>query len=96
MLKLLLKIWPALIPITVYIFWVLVIDRWLIQKILKKDDVIEGEKVEEKVVGEKSTEVKKPKETNGMFSLQNHCFVIILYMTLALGILILISLAFSK
>jgi hypothetical protein len=88
MLKLLLKIWPALIPITVYIFWVLVIDRWLIQKILKKDGVIEGEKV----VGEKSTEAKK----SGIFSLQNRCFVIILYMTLILGILILISFALSK
>lgn len=96
MLKLLLKIWPALIPIAVYVFWVLVIDRWLIQKILKKEEVIEGEKIQEKVVGEKSTEVKKPKETKGIFSLQNRCFVIILYMTLILGILILISFAFSK
>ena len=91
MLKLLLKIWPALIPITVYVFWVLVIENFLLKKLLKKSDVIEGEKVEEKLVGEKSTEIKKP----GMFSLHNRCFVIILYMTLALGILILISFAFS-
>jgi len=88
MLKLLLKIWPAFIPLMVYIFWVYVIDNFFLRKLLKKDDVIEGEKV----VGEKSTEVKKP----GIFSLHNRCFVIILYMTLALGILILISFAFTK
>jgi len=92
MLKLILKIWPALIPLMVYIFWVYIIENFLLKKLLKKSDVIEGEKVEEKVVGEKSTEVKKP----GVFSLHNRCFVIILYMTFELGILVLISMAFTK
>ena len=87
MLKLLLKIWPSLIPITVYVFWVLIIDRFLLPKLLKKKTTFEGEKV----VGEKSTEVKKP----AMFSLQNRCFVVILYMSLTLAILTLIVSAFS-
>ncbi len=85
LVKLFLKIWPALIPITLYIFWVFVIERFLIQKILKKNSVIEGEKV----VGERSTEVKLTR----IFSLQNQCFLLILYLTLVLGILTLIALA---
>ncbi len=85
MLKLLLKIWPSLIPITVYIFWVLVVEK-ILQKILKKKNVIEGEKI----VGEKTTEVKKV----GIFSLRNPCFVTILYMSLMLAILTLIASVF--
>ena len=74
-------------PIAVYIFWVYVIDRIVIAKLTKKKNIIEGEKV----VGEKSTEVKKP----GIFSLQNRCFVIILYISLSLAILTLIVTAIS-
>ena len=92
LLKFLLKIWPSFLPILVYIFWVYVIDGYLVPKLLKKKTDIEGEKVEEKLVGEKSTEVKTP----GKFSLQNRCFVIILYMTLILAILTLIATAFSQ
>jgi hypothetical protein len=88
MLKLILKIWPAFIPLMVYVVWVYIIDRVLLKKFLKKSDTFEGEKV----VGEKTTEVKKL----GVFSLQNRCFVIILYMTFALGILVLITFAFTK
>ena len=40
MLKLLLKIWPAFIPIIVYIFWVYVVEG----VVLKKEKIIEGEK----------------------------------------------------
>lgn len=87
MLKLLLKIWPALTPLLVYVFWVFVIDRFLLGKILKKKTQFEAEKI----VGEKSTEIKKP----GLFSLHNQCFVIILYLSLALAILTLIATAFS-
>lgn len=87
LIKFFLKIWPALIPITVYVFWVFVIDRFLIGKILKKKTQFEAEKI----VGEKSTEIKTP----GIFSLQNRCFVIILYMSLVLAILTLIATAFS-
>ncbi|MES2961333.1 MAG: hypothetical protein V4694_03005 [Pseudomonadota bacterium] len=85
MLKLLLKIWPAFIPIMVYIFWIYVVEGVILKKLLKKEEIIEGEKI----VGEKPG--KKP----GKFSLKNPCFVIILYMSLALAILILIAMAFS-
>ena len=85
MLRLLLKVWPALIPITIYILWVLVIKKFLIKKILRRSDYINGEKV----VGEKTTEKK-------IFSLQNHNFVITLYATFILAILTLIFSAFSK
>lgn len=88
LIKFLLKIWPAFIPLMIYVFWVLVIDRIVIAKLIKKKTDIEGEKV----VGEKTTKIIQP----GMFSLQNRCFVIILYMSLALTILSLISFAFSK
>lgn len=85
MLKLLLKLWPSLIPIAVYIFWVFVVEK-ILQKIFKKKNVIEGEKI----VGEKTTEIKKV----GIFSLKNHCFVVILYMSLILAILTLIASVF--
>jgi hypothetical protein len=88
MLRLLLKIWPALIPITIYILWVLVIDKILIKKILRRKDYIEGEKI----VGEKTTEAPEKK----MFSLQNRNFVITLYATFILAILTLIFSALSK
>jgi hypothetical protein len=81
-LKLLLKIWPALMPIMVYLFWVFVVEK-ISAKIFKKKDVIEGEKV----VGEKSTSSGKV----GIFSLQNRCFVTILYMSLILAILSLVA-----
>jgi hypothetical protein len=87
LIKFLLKIWPALIPIMVYIFWIYVIDRFLIPKILKKKTDIEGEKI----VGGKTTAVEKL----GVFSLKNRCFVVILYMSLVLAILTLITFAFN-
>jgi hypothetical protein len=92
MLKLLLKIWPAFTPIIVYILWVYVVEGLILKKILKKEEIIEGEKV----VGEKATQ--KPAENlakkAGKFSLKNRCFVTIVYMTLVLAILILITMAF--
>ncbi len=88
MLKLLLKIWPAFIPIIVYIFWVYVVEG----VVLKKEKIIEGEKI----VGEKTTQkpAENPAEKAGKFSLKNRCFVTIVYMTLVLAILILIAMAF--
>jgi hypothetical protein len=92
MLKLLLKIWPAFTPIIVYILWVFVVEGLILKKILKKEEIIEGEKV----VGEKTTQkiAENPVKKAGKFSLKNRCFVTIVYMTLVLAILILISMAF--
>ncbi|OFW80638.1 MAG: hypothetical protein A2887_00565 [Alphaproteobacteria bacterium RIFCSPLOWO2_01_FULL_40_26] len=87
MLKFLLKIWPGLLPITVYVFWVFVIEGFLFSRILKRKTEFEGEKI----VGEKSTEVKVP----GKFSLQNRHFVAVLYASLILAILTLIFSAFK-
>lgn len=87
MLKFILKIWPALLPITLYILWVLVIEKFLIKKILRRKEYIEAEKV----VGEKTTEFK-PKKA---FSLENKNFVIVLYASFILAILTLIFSAFK-
>lgn len=99
MLKLILKIWPALLPITIYILWVLVIERFL----LPKKKVIEGQF---KTVGEKSTSADEEQnlasETESTapslsqkFSLQNRNFVITLYLTLISAIIILVCAAFN-
>lgn len=83
MLKFLLKIWPAFLPITIYILWVLVIENILIKKILRRKDYIEGEKI----VGEKSTNKKH-------FSLQNRNFVATLYVSFIVAIITLVLFAF--
>lgn len=76
MLKFILKIWPALLPIIIYIIWVFVFKK------NGKKDYIDGEY---KVVNE------KPKnEQIGAFSLRNSSFVIILFSTLLLIIVSLI------
>jgi hypothetical protein len=96
LIKFLLKIWPALLPIAVYIFWVYVIEDLILRRIFKDKKTIKGEF---KIVGEKSTEEDSKKNSPqkiGKFSLQNHCFVTILYMSLILAILLLIAMAFSS
>jgi hypothetical protein len=97
MLKFLLKIWPAFLPILVYIFWIYVIEDILIKKILRPKKIIDGEF---KIVGEKSTEQNSQSETEkpkiSKFSLQNSCFVTILYLSLSLAILGLIASAVGR
>ena len=88
MFKLLLKLWPALLPILIYFFWVFVIEKLILQKIFCKKTNIEGEKL----VGEGSTEIKKIK----VFSLQNQSFVAVLYSSLILAIILLINLGLSS
>lgn len=81
-MRFLLKIWPALLPIIFYLFWVFFIEKFIIKKILKKSDIIEGEKI----VGEKTT----AKKTDKIFSLQNKKFLITLYLSIIIAILTLI------
>jgi hypothetical protein len=83
MLRIILKLWPALLPFVIYLLWILVIERFLIKKILRKKTDIDGEKV----VGESSTDQKKKP-----FSLQNRFFVGVLYASIILAILMLIRL----
>ncbi len=85
LVKIILKIWPALIPILGYIIW-----NFLIKKLIAKYSANKVVDVE-KVVGKKSTETYKTKA----FSLQNKNFVIILYLSLILAILSVISFAFD-
>jgi len=84
MLRIILKLWPALLPVAIYCFWILVVRRFLLQKILRKKNEIKGEKL----VGESSTSQEKPMA----FSLQNRGFVAILYFSFVLAILLLIRL----
>lgn len=86
LLKLFLKIWPAFLPILVYIFWTYIVDGLIVQYFLRKRKIIE----DQKIVGEGATYEKKSEEKVGRFSLKNRCFVIILYMSLILAILTLI------
>ena len=96
LIKFLLKIWPALLPIVVYIFWVYVIEDLILRRIFKDKKTIKGEF---KIVGEKSTEDfenKNSAEKIGKFSLQNRSFVTIIYISLILAILLLIAMAFHN
>lgn len=83
MLRGILKLWPALLPITLYLLWVF-LGKKLYRKLFKKKDFIEAEYVMD---GKSS---KKP------FSLDNKGFVIVLYTTLLLIIFSLIYLAMTN
>ncbi len=85
-MRFLLKIWPAFLPIIIYILWIIVIENFLIKKIIRRKDYIDGEKI----VGEKKTAEKKPH-----FSLKNRNFVITLYASFFIAIITLLSMAFS-
>lgn len=76
MLKFILKIWPALLPIAIYTIWV-----YIFKKKGKKDYI----DAEYKIVDEKAKS-----EQIGAFSLQNNVFVLILFSTFLLIILSLI------
>lgn len=80
-LKILLKIWPALLPIILYLFWVYVIDRIILKK-LRKAKIIEGE----------FEEVGQNKVTNP-FSIKNRHFILIIYLSLILLIISFLFLA---
>ncbi|MBU6140053.1 MAG: hypothetical protein KGP29_00650 [Proteobacteria bacterium] len=87
MLRIILKLWPAFLPIFVYLFWVFLVEKLLLQKIFLKKSEIKGEKL----VGESSTEKRNPK----IFSLKNHRFVLVVYASLILAILTLVRLGIS-
>lgn len=84
LIKFLLKIWPALLPITLYLLWIFFFEK-LYRKYFAKKDFIEGEF---KVI-EKNAKVKR-------FSLDNKSFVITIYATLLLVIFSLIFTAINS
>lgn len=106
MIKILLKLWPALTPIFAYIIWVYVIKgiilRKIYQRVRKDEKVIDGDF---KVVGENSTNTNssanssaesKQKQTVRDFSLENKVFLFCLYAGLIVMIISLILTALSK
>jgi len=96
-MKILLKIWPALTPILIYAIYQLFLKK-LLNKIYKSKNnfnqsnstkIIDAE-IEE-VVGQKNTETKN---STNIFSLHNKNFIIILYLSLILAIVAVLSFAF--
>lgn len=79
MLRFLLKIWPAFLPIVLYLLWIFVIKKYFYKKTVK-EKIIEGELVDQ------------PKE---IFSLENKFFIIVIYASLILAIITLVLSAFS-
>ncbi len=99
LLKIISRIWPALLPIFLYLVWVYFLKRLLL-KISKKKEIIDGEVIDdEKIVGEKSTQASKKNANQSQkqnnFSLQNRHFVFVLYLSLVLAILSFIALALN-
>jgi hypothetical protein len=95
LIKLLLKLWPAITPILLYAFWNVVINK-ILQKIFTKKSDIEGKldkKTGEKTVGQKST--SNNIEKLSPFSLKNRYFVITLYVSFTFAIISLIYTAFN-
>lgn len=89
LLKILLKIWPALIPIALFIIYKLIIVK-LINRLKNKNKTIEGEKV----IGNSSTE-SQPKNSQKLFNLNDKNLIITLYLSVITMILCLIILAFN-
>jgi len=96
-MKILLKIWPAVTPILIYVLYQLFFKK-LLNKIYKsKNDFNQSNSAKiidaevEEVVGQKNTEAKK---TANIFSLHNKNFIIILYLSLILAIFAVLSFAF--
>ena len=85
LLKLILKIWPSLIPITAYIFWTFVVEGFLLKKIFKKATILETKRNKKEYV------IEKP----GHFSLRNKRFVFVLYVSFILAIITLIYFALN-
>jgi hypothetical protein len=104
LIKILLKIWPAITPILLYIIWEFFIKK-LINRIFRKnycaknnnsqsnneEKIIEGEFVE---VGDKKSAQKFESKSDKIFSLENKSFVITLYISLILAIACVISFGF--
>ena len=89
LLKILIKIWPALIPIALFIIYKLIIVK-LINRLKNKNKTIEGEKV----IGNSSTE-SQSKNSQKFFDLNDKNLIITLYLSVITMILCLIILAFN-
>lgn len=88
LIKILLKIWPALVPIAIYLIWQFVIKK-IINKLKQKNNTIEGEKI----INDSTLQDKK--NNKKIFDLSDKNLIITLYLSLIIMILCLIILAFS-
>ncbi|GDX36279.1 hypothetical protein LBMAG18_07900 [Alphaproteobacteria bacterium] len=89
LIKIFLKIWPALIPIVLFLIYKLIVVK-LINRIKNKNKTIEGEKI----VGNSSTN-PQPRNPEKFFDLNDKNLIIILYLSIITMILCLIILAFN-
>ena len=86
-IRFLLKIWPALLPILVYCLWIVL--QKTTQKIITKN----SSKKSGKIINATYHEVKNEIEPNkigakvGNFSLQNQHFIIVLYLSFFVAII---------
>jgi beta-lactamase regulating signal transducer with metallopeptidase domain len=66
MIKILLKIWPALLIIALYCLWVLLIRKKLVKK-SKNDNIVEGEYkiVENEQKNQESSKISTPSKLSG-------------------------------
>ncbi len=92
MIRLILKIWPALLPITLYLLWVFVFSK-LISRIFRKKDYIDANF---DIIDEKTGQKTEKNAKIGRFSLENRVFVAVLYVSLLMMIFSLILLALKQ
>lgn len=85
LLKLLLKIWPALTPILLYIFWIFI--RKIIFKLLNKKNYINA--------NYSDLDNDNPKNTISPYSLRNKKFVFVIYLSLIFLIISFLSFALA-
>ena len=105
LIKILLKIWPALTPILLYAIWQLFIKK-IINRLFGKNYCVKNNNSQsnnaEKIIEGEFAEVNKNQENqnfsekkdNKIFSLNNKNFVRILYLSLILAIACVISFGF--
>ena len=109
LMKILLKIWPALTPILLYAIWQFFIKR-IINRILRKnyraknnnsqsnnkEKIIEGEfaDIDKNQESQNFSAKQNDDYTKNVFSLENKNFVRILYLSLILAIACIISFGF--
>jgi hypothetical protein len=85
LLKLLIKIWPALTPIFLYIFWVII--RRIIFKLLNKKNYINA--------NYSDLDNDNPKNTISPYSLKNKQFIFVIYLSLIFLIISFLSFALT-
>ena len=88
MLKILLKIWPGLIPFAVYFFW-LIIFRVLSKHLLKNSQ-------KEKIIDAEIIKEKKPIISKNDFSLNNNTFFAVFVVSCLLIIFAIIRFGTQK